>query len=504
MTLFIRNARVLTLDNQDTEFPCADILIEGSQIRAIAPNLPVPEPQPDLQIIDARGMLAMPGLVNAHLHSPGNLMKGMLDGMPLEVFMLYEVPPLSDKPPSPRLNYIRTLLGCLEMLKLGITTVHDDAFYIPIPTPDTIDGLMQAYADSGMRVAAALDQPNVVEYEKYPYLYDLLPEELRQQMANAPRQSTEELLELNRYVLERWHGQCGDRLRAAVSCSAPQRVTPDYFAALSDLSRTYDLPFNVHILETKLQRVLGQEKYGKSLVQYVADLGLLDERMLVIHAIWVDDADMDRLAASGCSVAHNPVCNLRLGSGIMPFRALRDRGIPLCFGTDEACVDDTLNLWGVIKMAGLLHTLTQLDYRHWLKPQELLHTAIRGGARAMRLGQKIGVLAPGYEADVILLDLDTLAFTPLNDLRRQLVFCENGSSVRMAIVAGQVVMQEGHVLTVDEAAIKAEARELMQEYHANLEAVMQNANILEPYYRDMYLRAATQDVGMNRRAGYEA
>jgi cytosine/adenosine deaminase-related metal-dependent hydrolase len=502
-SMLIRNARVLTMDDQDTEFAEADIWIEGSQIRAIAPQLTVPEPSPNLRVIDARGMLAMPGLINAHLHSPGNLMKGMLDGMPLEVFMLYEVPPLSDGPPNPRLNYVRTVLGCLEMLKLGITAVHDDAFYIPVPTPEAIDGLMQSYADSGMRVAAAIDQPNVVEYEKYPYLYDLLPEQIRQQMNVAPRQSAKELLALYDYLLERWHGQCGDRLQAAVSCSAPQRVTKDYFAALSDLSRTRNLPFNVHILETKLQRVLGQEKYGKSLVQYVADLGLLDERMLVIHAIWVDEQDMDLLAESGCSVAHNPVCNLRLGSGIMPFRALQNRGISLCFGTDEACVDDTLNLWGVIKQAGLLHTLTDPDYRHWPQAQALLHTAVRGGARAMRLENQVGVLAPGYQADLILIDLNTLAFTPLSDLRRQLVFCENGSSVRMTIVAGQVVMENGKVLTVDEEAIKAEARELMQSYYENLETVTHHAKILEPYYREMYLKAAAQDVGMNRWAGYQ-
>ena len=100
--------------------------------------------------------------------------------------MLYEVPPLSYEPASPRLTYIRTLLGCLEMLKLGITAVHDDAYYIPYPTPETIDALMQAYADSGMRAIATIDQPNVVEYDKYPYLKDLLPPDVQQEMANAP------------------------------------------------------------------------------------------------------------------------------------------------------------------------------------------------------------------------------------------------------------------------------------------------------------------------------
>jgi len=236
-------------------------------------------------------------------------------------------------------------------------------------------------------------------------------------------------------------------------------------------------------------------------VQYVQDLGLLDQRMLIIHAIWVDETDMDLIAQAGCSVAHNPVCNLKLGSGIMPFRQLRDRQINICLGSDEACVDDSFNLWGVAKLTALLHTLTDQDYHHWLKAPEILRTLIRGGAKALRLDKQVGVLAPGYEADLILLDLNSLAFTPLNDLRRQLVFCETGSSVVLTMVAGQVVVEQGKILTVDEEAIKAELRELMMEYRSEQEQTAIAAQNLEPYYRNMYLQAMARDVGMNRWGG---
>jgi 5-methylthioadenosine/S-adenosylhomocysteine deaminase len=499
MPTLIRNAQVLTLDDQNTEYAEADIWIEGSQIKAIAPTISLPhQPVDDLRVIEARGLLAMPGLVNGHLHSPGNLMKGALDDLPLEIFMLYEVPPLSQTFSSYRLNYVRTLLGCIEMLKLGITAVQDDAFYIPAPTIEAIDGVMQAYADSGIRAIATLDQPNVVEYDKYPFLKDLLPPSIQEKMAATPISSTTDLLTFYDYLLNRWHGACNGRLGAAVSCSAPQRVTPDYFAALSDLSHQFDIPFNIHMLETKLQRVLGDKKYGQSLVQYIRDLGGLDERMLLIHAIWVDHQDMDAIAEAGCSVAHNPVCNLRLGSGIMPFHLLRQRGINICLGSDEACSDDSLNMWGVAKLAGLIHTLTAIDYRNWPNASDVLWALIRGGAKAMRLERQIGVLAPDYQADLILLDLDTLAFTPLNDLRRQLMYCETGSSVVLTMVAGQIVAEQGQVLTVDEAAIKAEARELMSLYRLDLEQARAAATQLEPYYREMYLRAAMTDVGMNR------
>ncbi len=216
------------MDDQDTEYLQADILIEGAQITAIAPGLAVP-PDPDLRIIEATGLLAMPGLINGHLHSPGNLMKGALDGSPLEIFMLYEVPPLSDALPTPRLNYVRTMLGAIEMLKLGITSVHDDAFFVPVASLEAIDSVMQAYGESGMRAIVTLDQPNVVEYDKFPFLKSLLPDEIRQQMQAAPRQSSAELMQLYHHLIDRWHGSYGGRLGAALSCSAPQRVTVEYF-----------------------------------------------------------------------------------------------------------------------------------------------------------------------------------------------------------------------------------------------------------------------------------
>jgi len=500
MKTLIKNAHVLTMDEHDQEYERADILIQGTKISRISQDIVLADGN-DVEIINASGMVVMPGLVNGHIHSPGNLQKGTLDGMPLELFMLYEVPPLSDSPPSPRMNYIRTMIGIMEMLKAGVTSVHDDAYYVPYPTTDTIDGLMQAYADSGIRVAATLDQPNVIEYEKYPFLYEILPAEIRKKMEDAPIPSKEDLLSLYQYFIDNWHGTYQGRVKTAVSISCPQRVEVDYFKALSEISTEKDLPFNMHILETKLQRVLGEEKYGKSLVKYVDDLGLLNERVMVIHAIWVDDEDIDILAQSGCTVAHNPGCNLRLGSGVMPYRKLRDAGIPICLGSDEAIAEDTANMWSIGKLAATIHTLADPDYRNWPRAEEILWHLTRGGARAMRNQDHVGMLAPGYEADLILLDLNTLHFTPLNDLHRQLVYCEDGSSVRMVMVAGEIVARDGEILTVDEEAIKAEARELMQEYSKELKRAEQAAEKLLPYYHEMYMRAARRDVGMNRWVG---
>lgn len=496
MSLLIRNAHVLTFDAQDREWPEADILVARGRILAVGPGL-CPE-QPPARVIEARGMLAMPGLINAHFHSPGNLLRGMVDALPLEVFMLYEVPPLATGVPVKRLNYVRTMLGIMEMLRNGVTSVMDDAFHVPVASVEGIDGIAEAYRDGGMRARLAIDQPNVVEYEKFPFLAELIPPEVKAGMDAAPRQSTQELLALYDHLIRRWDGAAEGRIGAALSCSAPQRVTPEYLSALSRLSARHDLPFNCHILETKLQRVLGEEKYGKSLVRLVHELGALDERMVVIHAIWIDDDDIALLAASGATVAHNPICNLRLGSGIMPFRALRDAAVPVCLGTDEAVADDAINPWAALKMAGLVHTLADPDYRNWPTAPEVLRCMMQGGARALRWPH-IGRIEAGARADIALLDLDTLPFTPPNDLRRQLVYCEPAGAVRMTIVDGQVLYEDGRLTHLDEAALRAEARALTEGYRAHFAPAIEEARRLEPYYRAMVLRAHARDVGMRRR-----
>jgi len=503
MKICIRDVSVLTMDQNDTVLDRANILIDGDCIVAVAADAAFAGAgEEPVRVIDGAGRLAMPGLVNAHFHSPVNHLKGSLDSLPLEVFMLYESPALDAAALSPRAAYVRTMLGALEMLKNGVTAVQDDAFFVPSPSPEIIDAVMQAYADSGIRATLALDQPNVPELDKLPFLGDMLPPDLKAELAQPAPMDSAGLLACYAHLLDRWHGAGNGRLRAAVSCSAPQRVTPDYFAALDALSREYDLPFYIHMLETKLQRVLGHEKFeGRSLVRYVHDLGLLSDRMNIIHAIWIDDADIAMIAESGAAIAHNPISNLRLGSGIMPFRRLRDAGVPICLGTDEAIADDAINMWLVAKLAGLIHNITDPDYARWPTASEVLDCLIGGGARAMRQEGRIGRVAPGYQADLILLDLDTLPFTPLNDLKRQLVYCGAGGSVRLTMVAGQIVVEDGRVTTVDEAALRAEARDYARRFAGNQSEVDRAAAALSPYYRKMYLRAAGRDVGMNRWGG---
>ena len=499
-SLVVRNARVLTCDQQWTEWADADIVVDGGRIVAIGPGAASPI-EVSARDIDASGRLALPGMVNTHFHSPGNFLKGAVPSLPLDLFMLFEVPPFMPEPVSSKYAYLRTLLGAVEMLRQGVTSVHDDAFFLPVATRDEISAVMQAYADAGMRATVAIDQPNLVEYEKHAFLAEILPPAVRARMESAPRQGDAELLEIYRWFLGEWHDRGEGRLRAAVSCSAPQRVTETYLRGLAELSDAADIPYNMHILETRSQRIFGDTRYGMSLVRYAQARGVLSERCQVIHAVWIDDTDVAILADSGASVAHNPTCNLRLGSGIMPFRQLADAGVSIGIGTDEATVDDGVNFWTAVKNAGLVHNITDPDYERWPTPREILRAATSGGARALRTPVRTGSLERGNAADIVLMDLGTLPFIPLNDTTRQLVYCEPGRSVQTVIVGGEVVLRDGVLQTVNERSLYADIAALAPEIEAFIGACAAGAHEVAEFYARSYRTGLARSTPVNRWAG---
>ena len=497
MYKIIKDAHILTLDAETSEFDCADILINGSSIEAIGPDLRFPEGADDTQIIDARGLLAMPGLINAHFHSTSAFMKGALEGLHLEPYMLYEAPD-DDRWETQRIYYLRSMLTAMDMLRIGVTAVRDDAHFFSHPTSELIDGVFEAFRDAGMRASVGLGISNVPEIEKLPYLKELITDSAAHLFSTAAPRQKEELLALYRAVADRWHGSADGRLTVHGSCSAPQRVTPDYLQALSEFCATNDMSLDMHMLESKTQRVHSDLVHGKSFVRYVDDLGVLSEHTVLIHCVWVDDEDMDLIARANAVVAHNPVSNLRLGSGVMPFIALADRGISICLGTDEPSVEETSNLWMNAKTGALLQKITDPDYDHWPRAEQFLTAMCSGGARAMRQQQRIGSLEAGKDADLILLDLNTLAFTPWNDLSRQLVFGENGSSVKMTMVAGTVAYQDGKLLNVDEESIKAEISEFWPDYRRACDRGNEQNKELIQLYKEVCRRSAAVDVGFSR------
>ena len=498
MTILIQNASILTLDSSDRLIEGGDVLIDGNRISAVGTGLADDPRVGSGRVIYGSGLLAMPGLINGHFHSVSAFMKGAFDAVPLEIYQLREVPP-DDFANSERVGYLRTMLAALELLKQGVTAVRDDQHFFLPATDDAIDVTLQAYDDAGVRASVGIGDPNVPEYATL--LRDMLPADVIESMESHPLKSTKAVLDMYDRAFERWHGRDGDRLTIHVSCSAPQRVTRETLQQLAKMAASRNVALDMHILETKMQHVQGHADYGQSPIAYVDEIGARNENSVVIHAVWADDDDIARMARAGAVVAHNPVSNLALGSGVMSMRKMMDAGVPVCLGTDEASVDEGNNLWINAKIATLLQKIEQPDYERWPTAETFLDCITSGGARALRRSGELGVLSEGAFADIILLDLDRMPFVPLNNLKRQLVTAETGSSVVMTIVAGQVVCENGKVLTVDESAIKDEIRAIWPRYRALCDTFNRQRSDLESATREIYNKCAQSDIGLNRWVG---
>lgn len=497
MITVIKNAHILSLDATDQEIIGGDIVVKGNQIASVGVGAGAEYMERADKVVDATGLMAMPGLVNGHYHSTSAFMKGAFENLPLEVYMLHDFP-IGGLAHEPRVYYLRSALGAIELLKQGVTAVRDDVHYFGVATDQVVAPIMEAYRDCGIRSSVGFGIANLPECDKLPFLETRFSDEQRDAMMAEQQMSADDIESFYERAFTNWHGSSDGRLSIHTSCSGPQRVTASTMEVLSQLSAKYDVSFDMHIQETKTQRVHGDVQYGKSILQYVDDLGVLNEHTVVIHGVWLDDADLDRVADRNAVIAHNPVSNLKLGSGVMPFSDVVGRGIPVCLGTDEAAADDGTNLWANAKIGALLQKIGAVDYHDWPLCEEYLNTMCHGGARAMRRSEHGGCIEAGRDADIILLDLNSVAFTPLNNLKRQLVFAENGGSVVLTMVAGNIVCERGKMLTVDEDAIKQEIRDITPQYQEACRVSNEENEYLVQLYREVYLQAANTDVGFSR------
>jgi cytosine/adenosine deaminase-related metal-dependent hydrolase len=487
---------VLPLGGVEEVRPGVDLLVEEGRIAAMGPGL-VPAARPD-RVIEATDRLIIPGLVNAHVHSHNNYHRGWFDSLPLDLCVLH-VWGVGSAPETlrltPRQVYARALLGCAEMLRTGTTTAVDDVNLNPFLTEDHVGAVVRAYEDSGMRAVVAAHVFDIPYHRTVPFLPDLLPAALREELDRARLPDARYLADLARACAKRWNLP-GRRVRFAIGPSGPQRCSDALLETMAAVAEECDLPVYIHALESRTQAAMGRVVYGKSLIERLRDLRALGPRVTLGHAIWLTPADIEMLAASGAMTCHLPVSNLKIGSGIAPVPRLLRAGIPVALGTDGVMSNDGLNMFEAMKFAALLHKVRAPEPERWLGAREALRMATAGGARSARL-DGIGAIAVGARADLVLLDLRRAAFAPRNDLVLQTVYAENGSSVDTVLVDGRVVVEGGRVLTVDEAALAAEVSRDAAAFHARNGEGRRRAAELEPYFREMYRRAWQVDVGTN-------
>src|SRR5215467_3527852 len=483
MKTLIRDALLVTMNAQNEVIENGSIVTDGNKLAYVGPAEWTP-PGPFDHIVEADRLIAIPGMVNAHCHSPANLVRGMMPSKPSEIWRAYYRASLRDMREED--FYASALLGGMEMLKNGTTTVLDHFFGNQACRFMGAGAAIQAMRDLGLRhvISLTLSDKNYEETLPLGKTPSHLTEEIKRMSASEAK-ATEACLDDCEEFIDTFHAP--DKLTTCCpGPSAVQRCSDDLLQGAANIAHKRKLPLHIHLAETKAQAVMGKQLYGTSLVQHLASLGVLGPHLSLAHSIWIEPADIELLAKSGATPVHNPASNLRIGSGLAPIREFLFTGVHVALGTDGAASNDGQSMFDALRLVALIHNQAGTDFNHWVMPSQALAMATRNGAGA--LGIDTGVLAPGKMADLVLLRQDTLAFTPLNDVMSQLVFCENGSSVDTVIVNGEVVVEDGHLKKLDENEVFTLAIKARERLDPAIEREMAAARTMEPALAEMYFQ----------------
>jgi 5-methylthioadenosine/S-adenosylhomocysteine deaminase len=446
----IRGGRLL--DARAHRADAADIVVTGDTISAIgAPGLTAP---PGATVVDARALLLHPGLINAHMHAHGNLAKGLGDRWTLE--LLLTAGPWISGGRTHEERYLSAKLGAVEMVLKGTTAAYDLPLELPAPTPEGTAAVGRAYAEVGVRAIVAPMVADRTFYEAIPGLLDVLTPRLREEVAGLrppPWPTTLAGLQavLRGWTLDREH------VGLAVAPTIPHHCSDEFIRACADLAKEHGVGLHSHVAESKVQAIVGLQRYGKTPTAHLDDLGALGPRFTVAHGVWLDGDDMRRLGDRGSSVAHNPGSNLRLGNGLGDMRAMLEARANVGIGTDGASCSDNLNMYEAMRLASLVSKGRTPDVERWVTTEEVALAATEGSARALGLEGQLGRLAPGYKADIVFLDLAHPNWIPLNDPTNQLVHTEDGSAVTHVMIGGRMIVEHRRLTTVDLAALAREA-----------------------------------------------
>jgi 5-methylthioadenosine/S-adenosylhomocysteine deaminase len=436
-----------------------DLVVGRGRVAAISPSPTLPHQVGEGEILDGRGLLAIPGLVNAHTHSPENPLRGAGEGLPLEPWLCLMFSIGGDY--TPQDHYACALAGAVEMLRCGTTAVVDHLWTTP-PSVEAVEAALRAYRDAGMRAAVAPMMGDVDGTEDVARQHGLDPDGLFPR--RRPAVPVAELVAQLNHLMARWHGAAGGRLRVLAGPDGVQWCSDQALTALAEVARRHGSLVHTHLLETFLQDAACRLRHPGGGVRLLDALGLL-EHCALAHGVWLDGDDVRRIAERGAVVVHNPGANLRLGSGRAPVRALLDAGATVALGTDGSASSDNQVLWDQIKLAALIHFGQD---REGLRGTEVLRMATAGGAAAMGLPPgDLGTLEPGSLADVTLLDRFGDGLAGASELEATLALSETGRGVRHVLVGGEIVVRDGRCTRIDEEAVRAALAEQARRRAAN-------------------------------------
>ncbi|KUH33153.1 N-ethylammeline chlorohydrolase [Thermococcus celericrescens] len=416
MSILIKNGHVIYGEN--LEIVRADVLIEGNRIVSVEKKIN----ETADTVIDATGRVVSPGFINLHTHSPMGLLRGLADDLPLMDWLQNHIWPREAKL-TREYTKVGAYLGALEMIKTGTTAFLDMYFFM--------DAVAEVVEESGLR-----------GYLSYGMIDLGDPEKTEKELKEALR--TMEFIE-----------KLGsDRVHFVFGPHAPYTCSIALLKEVRRLASEHNKLITIHVSETMAE--IGQitERYGKSPVVLLDDIGFLGNDVIIAHGVWLDSRDIQILARHGVTVAHNPGSNMKLASGVMPLEKLLNAGVNIGLGTDGSASNNNLDMLDEMKLAALLHKVHNLDPTV-ADARTVFRMATLNGAKALSL--KAGVIKEGYLADIAIINFNRPHLRPINDVISHLVYSANGNDVETTIADGKILMLDREVLTLDEERILDEA-----------------------------------------------
>ena len=423
-SILLYHCRALLMDEENTLLDPAYVVVEGERIASVSSTRPQ---GPFAQEIDCGGNVLMPGLVNAHNHIPMTLMRGYAGGCDLHTWLNDWIFPAEAKLDD-RAVRAGADLALAELIAGGVTTIADMYMHTP--------AIAQAVLAAG--ISANLSCGGVYFGAPGDFSPATCPD------CDHQRQLTEE-----------FHGAGNGQILVDASIHGEYTSNVPLWQWMADYAQRKGLGMHVHVSETQSEHEGSLTRWGLTPFRILDRYGVWDTRAIAAHCVWTTEDDWAGMAEKGVACVHNPVSNLKLGSGVAWIPAMKAAGVPIALGTDGVSSNNNQDMFEEMKFAAVLHNGVTRDPLALL-PQDVLAMATREGAKA--LGRQTGRIAPGYVADLILVDFTRPHLTPCHSVMDNLVYAAHGSDVVMNMARGKIIYKDGTFLTLDLEKIQAEVK----------------------------------------------
>ena len=435
VTLIIKNASILTVDESFSIFNPGAIAIQDDSIIAVGKESDILSSYTANEIIDAGRKILMPGMINAHTHVPMTLLRGLADDLRLDVWLLGYMMPVEREYVTPEFVQLGTKLACAEMIRSGITCFADMYYFE--------DDVAAATAEVGMR---AVCSESIL---KFP-------------TPDAP--SYDESLAYSKKFIEKWKNH--PLIVPSIAPHAPYTCTPEIIKRSKDIALKYDIPLHIHLAETQSEVENVTAEHGMPVIPYMDKLDLFDAKVIAAHCVHIDPGEIRLLKNRNAGVAHNPSSNLKLASGISPVKQMMDAGINVGIGTDGPASNNDLDMFEEIRLTTFLAKGSSGDPTA-LPAKITVAMATRIGAKAIHIDKITGSLEPGKRADLILIDIAKIHNSPNfrhlpESLYSQVVYAAKANDVSDVMVNGKWLMREHSLLSLDEKDLMIKGHEYAQ------------------------------------------